>query len=127
MAARRLHARGAEEDNIQEICRIAGMSRANFYRALLQYEEDGSVHIYKSKKRGRPREYARADLKSLVMRTPTYYLRDLQKKLSQNRFLDLSESMLHRVFERELFSHKKAEKRAAERVARFIYSIRQLN
>jgi len=61
------------------------------------------------------------------MQSPTYYLRDLQKKLSQNRFLDLSESTLHRIFERERFSYKKAEKRAAERdeeeVARFIYSI----
>ena len=128
MAAIRLHAKGAEEDDIQEICRIAGMSRATFYRGLRQYEEEGTVHISKLKKRGRPREYVRADityLKSLVMRTPMYYLRDLQKKLSQNRFLDLSESTFHRIFERERFSHKKAEKRAAERdeeVARFIYS-----
>ena len=130
MAAIRLHVRGAEGDDLQEICRIADMSRATFYRALRQYEEEGAVHIHKSKKRGRPREYVRADimyLKSLVMRTPTYYLRDFQKKLSQNRFLDLSESTLHRIFKRESFSHKKAEKRAAEQdeeeVARFIYSI----
>ena len=74
MAAIRLHVRGAEEDDIQEICRIAGMSRANFYRALRQYEEEGAVHLYKSKKRGRPREYARADityLKSLDSDTIT--------------------------------------------------------
>jgi len=77
MAAIRLHERGAEEDDIQEISRIAGMSRATFYQVLQQYEEEGAVHISKSKKHGRPREYARPDimyLKSLVMRTPTYYL-----------------------------------------------------
>ena len=62
MAAIRLHARGAEVDDIQEIYRIAGMSRATFYRALRQYEEEGAVHIYESKKRGRPREYTRADI-----------------------------------------------------------------
>ena len=74
MAAIRLHARGTEEDDIQEIYRLAGMSRATFYRELLQYKEEGTVHIYKSKKRGRLREYARADityLKSLDSDTIT--------------------------------------------------------
>ena len=68
-------------------------------------------------------------LKHLIMQTPTYYPQDFQEKLSQNRFLDLSESMLHQIFKWECFSHKKAEKRAAEQdeeeVAHFIYSISQ--
>ena len=132
MAAIQLHARGAEGDNIPEICHITGMLCTSFYQALQKYEEEGTVHIPNSKKCGCPWEHTRADimyLKSLVMQTPMYYLQDLQKQLSQNQFLDLSESMIHQIFEREHFCHKKAEKRAAEwdeeEVAHFVYNISQ--
>ena len=45
---------GQRTTDIQEICRIACMSRATFYRALRQYKEEGAVHNIQVKETWRP-------------------------------------------------------------------------
>lgn len=115
-AAIKLYLRGYLE--LPVILECCGLSRATFFRALKLYRETGEVARPRAGLDGRPRKLHQEDLQyilSLVRARPDFFLDEILKLLTTNRFISVHFTTIFDELERAGMSRKKLQIIAQER------------
>jgi transposase len=104
-------------DTNPEICDVCDFTERTLRRTLARVKQTGSSELPKARGHGRPRKITPEDVRyllGLARFKPSFFLREYTNLLSENRFLRVHITTIHRAFEREGINVKVLRKIAIE-------------